>query len=266
MGYHLTTFFENQDGAGTEQNLAALNDTLSQLFPVVAGDYLRASDKFRWISGAYTALDATVYPRARVSSEGIKKIYGGTGVNLPEINSGAKPRSPPNFNDFRQAPIPTEVGENIEVQTVNNPAAAANQYAVLIMSDGKISPVDPAGGVWVRATAAATAKTASVWNSRALTFDNPLRVGYYDVLHYFHVTSAGNSIASRMAFDGQVNKPGFLSQNAVTDLPHQSMRTPGQWGVIGRFHSNNPPNLEVLPDAADNILDDVRMYVRFAGA
>lgn len=262
MGYHLTGFFESQDGAGVEQNLAALTDPLSQIFPVVNGDFLRVSDRYRFISGAYVALDATVFPRARLSSEGIKKRLGGNGLSCAEISSTVKPGSPPVFNDWRAQPIECDPGESLELQTVNNPAAGAAQYGILFMSDGKITPVDPQGGFWTRWTAAASAKVASTWNARALTPDANLRVGYYDVLAMKHFVDAGNEVVSRLAFDGQVNKPGVLGQNAVTDKPYKAFEVPGQWGVLGRFHTNNPPVLEALPNAADNIADDVRLYVK----
>lgn len=260
MGVHIAGFFENQDGAGTEQNLAALSDPLSQMY-ATSGDDLRVHGSYRYISGVYAGLDQTVAARARLVSEGLRTRYGQ--AFIPEINSGAEPGSPQIFNDWRMNPLELDAGEILNVQTVNNPAAAADQFVMLWMSDGRVQPMDPTGGFWVRATTAASAMTANTWNARSLTLDTNLKTGRYHVLGADGISTS--AIALRLAFEGQVNKPGVLARDAQTDIRHRSFEVPGQWGVLGEFHTNNLPVAEFLVDAADNEAQELRLFVRRVG-
>lgn len=259
MAYHLGAWWESQDGAGTEQELAAITDT-AQILQVDSTDFIRVPGKYRHIAGVYVGLDATVDPRARLQSPSLDERYGRDQAFLPWINSGAEPGSPARFNDFRARPIELVAGELLRVMQVNNPAAAAGQVVVPFFADGPIQPVDPSGGFWVRATTAASAMSTGQWNLRAPTLATALRTGWYDVLAA--KMQSDSAIAARFIFEGQTNRPGVLGCDDETDVPYRAFEVPGQFGVLGRFHTNNLPGTEWLVNAADNEAQQMLWYVR----
>jgi len=251
MGVHLVGFTEDQDGAGTEQELAALPDTLAG-WPFTSGDNLRVHPGNRHVHGILAALDETVQARARLHSPSIEARYGR--YLIPHINGDDEPVSPTVFNDMRSWPLDLQVGEDLQCFTVNNPAAATEQTVLLwAASEGRIAPVDPSGCFWRRATTAAAAVTASRWTNRALTFETALKTGRYRVIAArVSGTTAGTGVAARFAFEGQTNRPGVPMYDSLFDQMPASFMIPGQWGVYGEFHSTNPLSIDLLCREADN--------------
>jgi len=265
MAYHVgPVFFEDQDGAGALQNLGALADPLSALWPRDGdnADLFRADGRFRALVGLYAGIDATVQPRARLTAPSFRERLGRTALEFPFLPTTNEPGSPPLFHDLRDDPILFDPGERVGFETLNNPAAAANQYAVCFVADGPVQAVDPKGGYWARFTTAAAALTADTWGSRALVEDERLKSGFYDVLAFRPISTS--LIASRLSFVDQVNKPGVLGADARGDIPHASFMRPGAWGPLGRFHTDNLPAMEALVDAADNEAQVADMFIRRA--
>jgi hypothetical protein len=264
MAQHLAAWFENQDGAGTLQNLAALADTLTPLLPRDAtGDLLRVPSAYPGIAWVYAGIDATVQPRARLSdAPSFRKTYGRAALELPKLSSTVEPGSPPVVNDFRKEPIRLSPGEYVGVQTINNPAAAADQYVLASFCDGPLAAVSPAGGFWARFITTAAAMTADTWNNRALTQDENLSEGTYEVLAMRPISTT--CIAARLVFANQVNRPGVLGTDTRTDVTH-AMFEPGEQGVLGRFDTQTFPSVDFLVDAADNEVQVVDLYIRPVG-
>lgn len=248
---HVTGFFEDQDGAGTLQNLAAHVDTIEgALVPVDGADFLRVDSSMPLIIGVHAGIDATVQPRARLVQPSFKRTYGKTAVELPVLSSTVEPASPHAFNDFRSHPVRCQGGEKLSVETLNNPAAAANQYVMCVFADQVPQPVAlPASAVPYRFTTAASALTADAWNSRAITPEEDLPDGWYDV--YGGKAISTSAIMARLKIPGQDNRPPIGACDTRTDVIHPFF-APGQLGVLGRIHSKNLPALEILADAADN--------------
>src|SRR5687768_315772 len=122
-------FFENQDGGGTLQPLTAHVDTLSPgLVPVDGADFLRVDPSMPLIIAAHAAIDATVQPRARLVQASFRETYGKTGVELVTLSSTVEPATPHALNDLRERPIRCKGGEKLSAESLNNPAAAADQY------------------------------------------------------------------------------------------------------------------------------------------
>jgi hypothetical protein len=264
MALHTIAFFENQDGGGALQPLAALADPLSPLFKVESGDFLICDSRLRFLVGGHFHVDATVQPRARLVAPSIKSRYNGrTAIEVPALASTIEPASPPVMNDWRAQPYEFDGGERLSLETLNNPAAAADQAAVLYMSDGAISPVDPRGGYWARFTTTAAAVTADTWNSRALTADETLRKGRYEVLGGRVISTT--LIQARLNFPlGGHARPPVASADARADIP-APMLQPGQLGVLGAFDDDNLPVVELFVDAADNEVQVVDLFIRPVG-
>lgn len=260
---HVTGFFENQDGAGSLQALAAHADTLEpQLVPVDGADYLRVDASMPLIIGAHAAIDATVQPRARFVQPSFKRRYGKTAVELPTLSSTVEPASPHAFNDLRITPIVCQGGEKLSVESLNNPAAAADQYVMCIFADSVPAPVSVAGVLPYRFTTTASALTADAWNSRAITAEEELEDGWYDV--YGGKAISTSAIMARLKFAGSDARPPIGACDTRTDVIHPFF-APGQLGVIGRFHSKNPPTLELLADAADNEVQVLDLWCKKSG-
>lgn len=258
---HLAGFFENQDGAGALQNLAALVDPLSpQVFPAEAGDFLLTDPRLPFIAGVYASVEATVQPRARLVAPSFRSTYGKTGYELPVLSSSIEPAVPAAFNDYRAHPIKLgKVAERLSAETLNNPGAATDQYVLCWFTDGPVQPVSPEGGAWYRFITAASAMTADTWNTRALTPEETLEAGTYEVLGMRAISTS--CIAARLACPGTDLRPGVLGADTRTDAINPAFQ-PGQFGVLGEFTDRNLPSAEFLVDAADNEVQVVDLYLR----
>lgn len=261
---HVAGWFENQDGAATLQPLAALVDPLVPgLFPVEATDFLRVDPSMPVIVGVHANVDATVQPRARLVHPSFRTRYGRTALELPTLSSVAEPGSPHAYNDLRSSPIVCQGGERLSVETVNDPAAAADQFVIAIFGDSVPAPASLQGAVPMRFITTAAALTANTWNSRALTADEDLLEGEYEILGGKALSTS--AIAARLAIPGQDARPPIAAADARTDVVAPIFQ-PGQLGVLGRFRSTNLPTLELLADAADNEVQVVDLWLRRVGA
>lgn len=259
---HVGAWWENQDGAATEQELAAVTD-LSNILQVVNTDFFRVPGKFNQIAGAWANITTTVNPRVRFQSPSLDEKYGRDQSFLPYINGGTtdvEMGSPQAFNDLRQYPIPLTPGEQLRVLQVNNPAAASDQSVVAIFADGVVSPVSPAGGFWARAVTTASALTAGAWGARGITFDTPLRTGRYQLLAGRVV--GDTLIAAGITHENGPHCPPVMVADSMADLPHPSYQMPGQWGVLCEFHTNSPFGLRLLANDPDNQAQDCEFFVR----
>jgi hypothetical protein len=256
----MVAWFENQDGAATLQPLAAIAETLSPLFQRdSSGDFYRVPGELPGVAFVFAGIDATVQPRCRIVAPSLRDTYKRSAIEVPKLSSTVEPGSPPVVNDFRREPIRLRPGELVGYETVNNPAAATDQFIVTQFCDGPVQAVDPKGGFWIRTVTAAAAMNANDWNNRALTPDESLLEGVYDVLAAFPISTSG--IAMRLAFAGQTHRPGVLCYDTRTDVAH-AMFEPGQLGVLGRFSTQVMPTADFLVDAADNEVQIVDLYVR----
>lgn len=260
MASHVTVFYQSVDGAGALAALNALSDPYVQLFQPVGTTYLRVPGEFTGLAGAYCVVDATVQPRARVVAPSLRDTYGRTGIELSSLASTQIPLATQlPFNDFRRDPIRLRPSESLSIETLNDPASAAKQYAVLFMSNGPVQAIDPVGGYWVRFITAASAMTANTWNNRTLSSDETLAPGKYDVLGLRAFSTTG--LAVRLAFTGQVNRPGATCSPTRASVPADAF-LPGAWGVLGTFDTDTLPSADFLVNAADNEVQVVDLYVR----
>lgn len=172
------------------------------------------------------------------------------GLYFPEFAQKAVGPSFPNerdFEDLEGAPLQLVTNEGLSVYSDVGPAAAGDAYAVLFLSDSVLAK---ATGNYrtIRATASIQA-AVDAWASGALTFDQTLPVGQYDIVG-MRVEGTG-LIAARLIFIGLPSgiRPGVLAQNASTDKGQFQFRR-GNAGVFGSFPETNPPSLEVLGGTA----------------
>lgn len=113
--------------------------------------------------------------------------------------------------------------------------------------------------------------SAGAWvTSGALTFEKSLRGGNYSVLGMQAQCTNGlcaRLIAPRMrVYNGRPIRPGFLLQNAIGDVPEPRIHlNPWMWGELMRFHSYEPPLLEVLGNTSGSQTIEGRLFLAYLG-
>jgi len=235
-------FLESVDQAGAFNALTALADqhvrvsgddiqvpTLNQVVAVSAGVENVAANRARLVS-----------PSLRVRSNYLISPVNGATAGAVE------PGSPHAVVDLRRSPLALAVGEQLNFETFANPAAAQIQWGLVWLADAPIAPV--AGPMFsIRATSA-TALVGSVWSNVAVTFDEDLPRGRYQLVGLWPI-SAG-MIAARAVFVGGTWRPGALGSDSNNDLGDPMFRN-GGLGVFGEFEDIEPPTFDCLSVSAD---------------
>jgi len=231
---HLGAFYSLIDPAAALVNLAAVAD--DQL--TTNGNDLRVPNALPFLIGESALLEATAPLQAQVSAPSLRRVANvdiepfGTGLVHTDLHAIA-------YHPYMAVPLQGDESLNFKINS--NPAAATSQYGLVWLGDGVQSPVT-GDIVTVRVDAAVTNVLGS-WETGLLTFGQDLPVGNYDVVGLRVVEAT--SVAARLVFKGGVWRPGVAVANAVTEPDQQNMRY-GQSGILGTFHTNNPPALEVL--------------------
>lgn len=181
--------------------------------------------------------------RAQLSSPSLLSLLK---PELSPVDTNALPSSPDKFIDNRFTPIQLAPAEQIEFDAANAAAGANIDRGLIWLADGPISPVS--GDVRsVRVTATGTG-VAETWVNTALTFDQALPAGRYQVVgaRFFGATM----VAFRLVFPGYAWRPGGLGFATATLVEPPEQRF-GNFGVWGDFAHNAPPTLDFMSTAAD---------------
>jgi hypothetical protein len=122
----------------------------------------------------------------------------------------------------------------------------------------------------IRATVTLTLSAGAWVQSGALTFEKSLRGGNYSVIGFQAQCTNGLAvrlISPRMRlYAGQPLRPGFLCQNAIADVPEAKVHlNPWFWGEVFRFHSYEPPTIEVLGNTSGSQTLELRFFLRWLG-
>ena len=243
MAFHLGGFLEDQDPAGAFVGMAALAD--DRLF--TQGDNLRVPSLNQVIMAAAGADTATA-SRVRLDSPTLDQL---TRVEIAPLNGAAgdvEPGTPPAIMKMLNNPLMLGVDELLTCDILSNPAAAASMWALLWFADGSPSPVTGQRIFTVRGTGATTV-TAQEWSTVALTLDENLPPGNYQVVGMR--AEGATAVAARIIFrGGDFWRPGCLGSDLVGDLGDEVFRG-GKLGVWGEFPFTQLPALEFLCNAAD---------------
>lgn len=167
---------------------------------------------------------------------------------FPEAQAGplsATFEEPSSYQNYDSGPLQLVSNEGLEFwsDAGGNGTVAQNVYGIVIFCD---TPPAQANGNYrtLRGTLAATAALGS-WNASAITFDQSLPVGTYDIVG-MRVSAAG-LVAARIIFIGAsaITRPGVLCQASENSIGLPDFRA-GKNGVYGTFASTNIPSVEVL--------------------
>ena len=227
--------------------------------PAVTDDVLAISNSHfllnRDMDLVYAATFGAAITRARLSSPSFRQ------VTLPELipyGGSVLPGSPPLIADYRANPLRVKALEELGLD-LSFTAATADDVGGVVGLSGGFEPV-PRGDIFTLRGTATTTLSAWGWTTLSVTWADTLPAGTYAVVGL--VAQSTNAIAGRLIFDGQSERPGSVSVNALTDqIPAIGVK--GGLGVWGRFRSTAMPQVQILSDAADTaetvLLDIIRL-------
>jgi len=241
---------------------AGINAALTGLAAVpdphvrVVGNDIYVPVDFKYLWGAYP-VGASI-TRAQLSAPSLRRTF------LPEqapLDQAAIPSSPNKLEIQEDSPLQLDGGEAIDALITNT---ASDRESVLVWLGPGPSKPDTRPTFTLRVTATTTL-VAGQWTNGAITFDQTLPAGRYDVLGARF--RSANLIAFRFVFVGGTYRPGAIGYQVASNIDNLKFRF-GNLGIWGNFAHNAPPTVDFLANAADAAetgeLDLV--YVGTAGA
>lgn len=247
--FHLVAWTQNQNSsAGLLPVNVATDATLA-----FSGSFLTVVQGLNFFAGAL-AFGATV-TRAQLLSPSLRQIFNEEldPVQTVMTNSGWH-----NIIDKFRAPVPLVPNEQLQAQ-VSSSAAGEQDTIFAWLADGPILPIT---GIvhGVRVTATATL-TANAWSNAALTFDQTLPSGTYQIVGA-RFRSTG-MVAFRFVFPGGFWRPGGLGRQAATINDDVRFRV-GYLGVWGQFPNLVPPTVDFWSTSADTAETGVLDLIKIA--
>lgn len=234
---HLIAFAESIDPGGALVNIAGVAD--DTVF--VSGDDVRVPTALPYLAGEAALISATSPVQAQIQSPSLRQVAN---IDVEPCALGLVFGDPAELSMHPKSPIPLRGDESLNFLVNTNPAGAELHYGLCWLSDGSIQEVSGTS-FSVRATMSVTA-VANAWVNGALTFSQDLPVGMYDVVG-LSVRCAGG-VAARLNFKGGAWRPGVPAGVAIDDKISEQFRH-GRMGVLGSFHTNTPPSVEILAAA-----------------
>lgn len=193
--------------------------------------------------------------------------------NIYPSNVSATVPSPPRVDVRALYPPRVPLNEEFQFQATNNLGTGTEQaWGIIQLITDDFSKGIPRGQIpiMVRATASFT-PSANVWSGpQTITFEQSLRGGVYAIVGA-EVQQSG-AIAFRIVFPryrlyhGRKLYPGWLCQQSLGDLIYpQELGGPLEWGEWGRFHTFEPPQLDLLNSAASAVTPEIRLWLVYLG-
>jgi len=235
MPFTLVAFAETQ-AAGTLVNVAGLADPHVR----VAADDIYVPDPLPFLA-AYHALVDTLVTQARIESPTLRRLAN---IDVIPLDLGTEPGTPPLFVSIISNPKALEGSEGLNFKATCGQAFTARLLAWL--SDGPLAPVT--GEIFTVKATGTTTLVASAWTNGAITFEQALPRGRYQVVG-MRAKSAG-LVAARLVFSGYAWRPGCIGCDAYNDIERIEFRG-GRMGVWGEFDHDLPPTVDYLSISAD---------------
>lgn len=236
--FHLAGWTQSVDTAGVLTAHSAIADPVL----TISGNDVRIPEDLNNLIGAYAGGSANL-TRAQLQSPSLRRVLN---FEVEPLDASANPTSPPVIDWFPDSPQPLDKLEALDFFAAENAAGAARQTGFAWLADGALK-ADDRPYFSVRVTAAVTL-VAFGWTNAALTFDQTLPAGTYDIVGARFRSATG--VAFRFVFVGGGYRPGFLMFPTAGgyDLPYFRA---GNAGVIGTFKHTTPPTVDFFATAGD---------------
>lgn len=241
--FHTVAFSQNN----TSVNVGGLVTPVVDPTVTINGNNLLVPDKVNQVVAAVAwNTNAGALTKAQLQSPSLREVFF---PSLTPLILQATPDSVPFVYECQDTPIPLSTNEGLNYfSNATNATSTGQQGALVFLGDGPIQPIAKSKVFTMRFTTAIQ-QAVNVWVSGAMTLDQTLPVGNYDVVG-MRVEAAG-LLAARLIFIGAsaVVRPGCPgnASDATNDLYSFRM---GRMGVWGSFYSLTPPSLEVLGGTA----------------
>lgn len=233
MARHQAAFYQNAN-FGTLTPVNTVPDT--QIF--TAGTILRVPPELPFICMAAAEYAGTTIDQAQIETPTLRALanHDVSPLGIQPQTGGNK-----NYNDLYDNPLAVKGNESLTLSILGTGAGSHVATAIIELCDGAVKPTT--GNFFtVRATGAA-ALSAGLYVNTAVTFDTVLPAGVYEVVGLR--AEGANLLAARIAFVGQVARPGVLGSVADTSMEYDRFRA-GRSGSFGMFDINQPPSVDCL--------------------
>lgn len=237
------------DTSGVLTNAAGLADQSVR----INGNDIIVPNEIPYLVGAYAVGPSVT--RAQLQSPSLRRVLN---FEIAGVDANALPTPPISIPSIWNNPIKLDGQEALDALFAESGAGASRGTILAWLADGPVQPVS--GDIRSVRVTAATTLVANAWTNAALTFDQSLPAGRYQVVggRFFST----NLQAWRCVFVGGVFRPGTIGmQTASQDEP--DMWRMGNFGVWGEFNHNTPPTIDFLANGADaaqtGVLDLVKV-------
>lgn len=259
MSFHLAGYYSSLAAAAADSDISAIAD------PVISrrNNHYIFTEPYSVILAGYFAAGAT---RARYN---VPTLNGIARMQLWPLERSVTIPDLPQLMDMRDYPMGLPQNEEIAIEGTNDAGAGDPTTALLWLAPGGWTRNMPRGiqRMIIRFTASA-AGIANTWSlDTAITFAENLKGGWYAVIGC-QVFDAGVQ-AYRWNFprstvvNGRKLYPGGLATEAIGTSPNEIFF--GGLGEWGRFHSFEPPQLQILANATGASTQEGRLDVVYLG-
>lgn len=237
MAFTLVGYTQSVDTSGALTTIAALADPHIR----VSGNDITVPDALPNAAGVY-AIGPSI-TRAALVSPSIRRRYPF------EIFPCEQNTTPGNLFDYHpfSTPLTLDNDESLNAQFAESGAGASRGTVLVWLSDGAIQPATSSEIFTIRATGTTTL-TANAWTNCALTFNDTLPAGEYQVVG-MSAASTG-AFAARLVFSQYAWRPGVIASSDANKFGSLQFRY-GNLGVFGTFSHNTPPSVDFLSNSAD---------------
>lgn len=234
--FHLGAYY-GPAGDAVEADLPALSD---DILTIQNGHFVLSQPM--QLLGAQAVGDDLV--RARLASPSMRQIAS---PYIRPISVNAAGTQDANIWLLDYNPFVIRPFEEIQALAADSSGNTSDTQILIWLADA-IAPL-PSGNVIPLRITSTTASVDATWTTLSITYQDTLPGGAYAMVFSEHFSN--NGIAHRWIVPNQLWRPGFPSITDINQrLPYALSK--GQFGLMGRFRSNDLPRVQVLTDGSDN--------------
>lgn len=257
--FHLLGYYSSLAAAAADSDISALSDSEFSR----RNNHFIFTEPYKILAIAYLAAGAT---RARFN---VPSFNGVARMQIWPVERSVTITDDPMIQNFMDYPLDVPVNEEIAIEGSNDAGAGDPTTALLWVAPPGFNRNLPRGvqRLTVRFTGA-VAGVANTWSADgAITFAENLKGGMYAVVGC-QVFDAGVQ-AFRLNFpnstivNGRKLRPGGLATEAIGNRPLDLFM--GGMGEWGRFHSFEPPQLQILANATGASTQEGRLDLVYLG-
>ena len=234
MKMHLAAYYQSVNSAGALVGLNAVPDVAV----FTSGADIRVPPDIANLLGEAVLSAQTGPAFGQIQSPSLRQLAN---QDIEPIAAALKFGATDEIQWHGDNPRALEGNEAITAAVQATGGAAAGNYVLVWLGDGPVKP-SPGKIFSMRATGAA-ALSAGVWVNTALTFEDTLPAGSYQIVG---VRAEGaNLVAARLVFVGGAYRPGVPGEPSSATNYFRTFRN-GKYGVYGEFDINQPPSVDCL--------------------